>query len=83
MNIRKSLRFVVLIAIILLQVSFMASAWAADSSVSSVPIVLGIPTVPPIPNTIGGVVTNEKNRGTYQVGQGHALPVEWQEVEGG
>lgn len=56
---RKFMRFFMIIAIILVQASFIASALAAESKESSNVSVQAIPTLPPINGNISGVVTSE------------------------
>ena len=63
---RKFMRFFVIIAIILLQASFIASALAAESKESSNVSVQAIPTLPPTNGSISGVVTSESTGAAIQ-----------------
>ena len=56
---RRLIRFFVIIAITVLQVSFIAHAFAAESKESSGVMVQAIPTLPPIAGSISGFVTNQ------------------------
>ncbi len=57
---RKVVRLFVIIAIILVQASFIASAFAAEIKGSNEFTAAGVPTLPPLRGTISGLVTNER-----------------------
>ena len=59
MQFRKYMRVIVLVAIIALQASFIANAFAAESKESSVAQAQAIPTLPPVADKISGVVISE------------------------